>query len=303
MKLFKVLAVLFLIILIAGFGLFMFQLSPASSSGADKVDVTITAGMSRTEVAHLLFTNNLIKNEAVFALYSKITHSDIMPGLYELSPSDSASIIAQKLATGDYKTVKITLIEGWRATDIEKYLVTEKKLTQLKGFADAAAKYEGYLFPDTYDVRADITIDQLIGELRDNFTSRTAGLNVTSDTVILASIVEREAANDPDRTAIAAVYLNRLKLGMMLDADPTIQYAKGNWEAVTLSDYKNVISPYNTYLHTGYPPGPISNPGLKSINAALNPDKSDYLYFFHAQGKTYFSKTLAEHQAKIAQYF
>lgn len=303
MRIFKVLAITILVVVIVSFGLFMFQLAPASSDASQKVDIKVTQGMSRGEVAHLLFTSGLIKNEAVFALYSKVTRSDILPGLYELSPSDSASIIIEKLATGDYKTVSITLIEGWRATDMEKYLVETKKLTQLKGFTDAAAKYEGYLFPDTYDIRADVTIDQLITELRDNFTKRTAGLKATSDVVILASIIEREAANDADRTAIAAVYLNRLKLGMPLDADPTIQYAKGNWQAVTLDDYKSVISPYSTYLHTGFPPGPISNPGIKSINAALNPDVSSYLYFFHAQGKTYFSKTLQEHNAKIAQYF
>lgn len=303
MRLFKIIATIVVAVAIIGFGVFIFQLRPASADPSQTVDVTIAPGMSTAQVAKLLRSDQLIRNEAAFIIYSKITHSSILPGPYQLSGASSTSDIVQKLATGDYKTVNITLIEGWRATDIEKYLVTNKKLTQLTGFAAAAAQYEGYLFPDTYNIRPDITTPELISLLRDNFAKRTAGLTITNQTITIASIVEREAASDADRTAIAAVYLNRIKLGMPLDADPTIQYAKGNWEPVTLSDYKNVISPYNTYLHTGLPPTPIANPGLASINAVLHPDVSSYLYFFHAQGQTYFSKTLQEHQSKIAQYF
>jgi UPF0755 protein len=120
--------------------------------------------------------------------------------------------------------------------------------------------------------------------------------------LVVASIVEREAADDADRPQIAAVYENRLKQNMPMDADPTIQYALGSWDPITASDYQSVQSPYNTYLHTGLPPGPISNPGLKSIQAAITPANTTYLYFFSAKGQLYLSNTYQEQLAKIAEY-
>jgi UPF0755 protein len=143
----------------------------------------------------------------------------------------------------------------------------------------------------------------LIKLMRDNFDKRTKDLKITPETVILASIVEREAKDDAERGAIAQVYINRLAKGMKLEADPTIQYAKGNWKAVLLSEYRSVISPYNTYLNDGLPPGAICNPGLKSIEAVIDPTPHDYLYFFHAKGETFFSKTYEEHVAKVRKNF
>ena len=186
---------------------------------------------------------------------------------------------------------------------MEDYFVKDKKLTQLVGFTKLAATFEGYLFPDTYEVKIDITSVELIKLMRETFDKKTSKLRITPETVILASIVERESIGDEDRSQIAGVYANRIKLDMKLEADPTIQYARGNWAAITRDHYKSVISPYNTYLFDGWPPGPICSPGLKSLEAAAAPAKHDYLYFFHAKGQTYFSKTYAEHAAKVRQYF
>lgn len=127
-------------------------------------------------------------------------------------------------------------------------------------------------------------------------------MNLSRQDVIIASIVEREAKFDEDRPKIARVYLNRLELGMKLEADPTVQYAKGSWDAIKLSDYQNVNSSYNTYLHAGLPPGPICNPGLESLQAVLSPDSNDYLYFFHkTDGHAVYSKTLEEHRSKLKE--
>ena len=293
---------------VVGLGIIVFiiltiLLSPVNNDSPEATDFVVTAGTSRSEIANQLASAGLIKSSFAFYLYSRVIGGKILPGVYEISASDSGSMIAEKLAEGKFKTAKIVLIEGWRATDIEDYLVNDRKLAQLTGFADKAEGYEGYLFPDTYEVKFDITVDELITLLRDNFTQRTKDIKINPEIVILASIVEREAKADDERAAIAGVYANRIKIGMRLEADPTIQYAKGDWKAVTLAEYRSVISPYNTYLNDGLPPGPICNPGLKSLEAAVSPETSSYLFFFHAKGQTFFSKTLEEHRTKVKQNF
>jgi len=279
------------------------NLQPVDKGSSDKQDFVVEPSTSRLQLAKELKEKNLIRNDFFLFLYLKATKSTVLAGTYELSPSMSATVVAEKVSLGKFKSVKATLIEGWRATDIEKYLVEEKHLPQMTGFAKLAESHEGYLFPDTYELKVDLTQEELITLLRDNFKKRTEGLNFTPDLVILASIVEREAASDSDRAPIAQVYLNRLKNGMKLEADPTIQYAKGDWKAVTLAEYKSVISPYNTYLNEGLPPGPICNPGLASLKAVLAPEKNDYLFFFHAKGQTFFSTTYEEHAAKVKKNF
>ncbi len=302
-RVFKILALVLFVFLLFSGGYFMYQLYPKDRNSSDVVSVQIKEGMTRTDIAKLLYDDGLIRNSTVFALYTKFTHVKILAGIYEISASSSASDIASIINSGKIKTSKITIPEGWRATDIEDYLVNTKHLSQFKGFATTAAQYEGYLFPDTYEIPIDASTDNLIKLMRDNFDTRTKGLAITPDVIKLASIVEREANTDADRPIIASVYLNRLKADMLLQADPTVQYAKGNWKSVTLSEYTSVISPYNTYLNKGLPPTPICNPGLKSIQAVLSPASTNYLYFFHANGTSYFSTTLQEHQAKIKKYF
>lgn len=283
--------------------IFIIMLSPKDKQATSSVDFVVEGGARSADVAQSLESQGVVKNGFVFYLYLKLIRGKILPGTYELAANESASDIASKLAGGKFKTAKVTIIEGWRASQMEDYLINDKKLTQMAGFTKLAQPYEGYLFPDTYEVKIDITSDELIKLMRDNFDRKTKDLHITPETVILASIVEREAVSDEDRPLIAGVYANRVRQGIRLEADPTIQYAKGSWAAVTLAEYKSVISPYNTYLNDGWPPGPICSPGLKSLEAAANPTVHDYLYFFHAKGQTYFSKTYAEHQAKVRQYF
>lgn len=304
MKYSKLLAIILLAFIVGLVIATIFLLGPLDANASEKTEVSITEGMTRSEVAELLASNKLIKSKFAFYVYSKLSNSTILPGIYEVSASDSAATIATLFSEGKFKVVRITIKEGWWASDIERELVEEKNMRQMAGFAEAAIKYEGYLFPDTYELKVDATIEQVIKLLRDNFEKRTEGLRVDSDVVILASIVEREAKGPSDRAAIAGVYLNRLKLGMRLEADATVQYAIGSSRAiVTVSDYSNVISPYNTYLNDGLPPGAIANPGLESIKAVLKPEDHDYLFYFHAKGQTFFSKTHAEHRSKVDQYF
>ncbi len=283
---------------------FTFLLSARDPNTTKSQLVQVKANTSRAEVAKQLNDAGLIKSPTAFLLYSRLTRAIIIPGPYELSANESASEIILMLSRGDFKTVKVTFLEGWRAKDYENYLVEDRGLKQFVGFTAAAEPEEGYLFPDTYELKADETTAGLIKTLRDNFTVRTKSLkNVTPDVVILASIIEREAGANDDRAQIASVYTNRLKIGMKLQADPTVQYAIGNWAQITGADITNTASPYNTYQNTGLPPGPICNPGLKSLQAALAPAETNYYFFFTARGTTYYSATAAEQTAKIKKYF
>jgi UPF0755 protein len=179
------------------------------------------------------------------------------------------------------------------------------------------ASLEGYLFPDTYRLPKDVTAADAVARMLANFDRRVtpamrdklaAQKRTLFQAVTLASIVERESAVAQERPVIASVYSNRLKTGMALDADPTVQYAMASakkqapwWPQLTQEDYRSVKSPYNTYLNPDLPPGPIASPGLSSIQAAIEPAQTNF-YFFRAScnrdGTHLFSKTLEEHAAK-----
>lgn len=303
MRSFKIIALILFIAIVAVVGVFISNLGAVGAQESTKTEFVVVEGMSTSDVANKLEQAGLIKNSFSFFVYIKLIGGKILPGTYEVTKSQSASSIGWMLGSGKYKTARVTIIEGWRVTQMAEYLAEDKKLTNVADFSEKATPFEGYLFPDTYEVRIDISSDELIKLMRDNFKDKTASLRITPETIILASIVEREAQSQSDRAPIAGVYSNRIKIDMKLDADPTIQYAKGSWKSITRNDYQSVISPYNTYLNKGLPPGPICSPGLASIEAAVNPANHDYLFFFHAKGQTHFSKTLAEHSAKVAQYF
>lgn len=221
--------------------------------------------------------------------------------------------------------IKVTIPEGWRREQIAA-LLQKDAVTMAADFLDATKNDEGHLFPDTYFFYAATPANTVRDKMLAVYKQRVA--NTDTNTLIIASIVEREAGNASDRPKIAGVYWNRYRLGMALDADPTVQYAKDTnnlnqalkgvtkptdyattlrnfkfWSMITLADYNNVQSSYNTYLQAGMPPGPICNPGVASIEAAQNPTQHSYLYFFTtSDGAAVYSKTLDEHTKNKAKY-
>ncbi len=220
-----------------------------------------------------------------------------------------ANVAAQKRAD-----IAITIPEGWRREQIATRL-EQLKICSAADFMAASEGHEGHLFPDTYRFFQPTPATQVVTTLTNNFDDKTKDFSPTENQTILASIVEREAKYDSERTIIAGVYANRLAIGMKLDADPTVQYGKETnelmtanstgpltlykyWQPITQDDYTGIISPYNTYLNAGLPPSPIANPGLASLAAATNPAKHDYYYFLHKDGVLYPSRTLSEHQSK-----
>lgn len=267
----------------------------------EEQEFIVQKGQGIQTVGKNLAAENLIPSATVFSLYAKMKGEAIQIGVYKLSSKMSTKEIFIVLAEGETVEDFITIPEGWRVTQIDEFL-SQKEIIKAGELIKIASADEGYLFPDTYRLMPNTPAEKIRTEMIENFNKKTASSNISRETIILASIVEREAKFDEDRPKIAGVYLNRLAQNMKLEADPTIQYAKGSWDPITIADYHNVNSPYNTYLFTGLPPGPICNPGLKSIEAVLRPEQNGYFYFFHTtDGHAVFSATLEEHEAKLEQ--
>jgi len=285
----------------------------------DSVKVTIPKGASLQEVSAQLQDNNVIRNKRSFLLAVKTLgyEKDIPAGRFRLVKAHTNYDIIDQLVNGVQMNKRVTILEGWTVSVIAKELEAKLGLDS-QAFKNACKNelllwklgidgesVEGYLFPETYRFSEDETpqeiINRMVEEYKKNFTEelqvRMEAMGFTETEVItLASIIEGEAIYNRERPVISGVYHNRLKQGMRLQADPTIQYIVKDGPRRLLNKDLKIKSPYNTYLNYGLPPGPINNPGIESIKAALNPANTEYLYFV-ARGDGYhtFSRTKDEH--------
>ncbi len=272
---------------------------PVAGPGAPPVELTVAEGTSVGRVASLLEEKHLIRSARYF---KKVAAGTILPGTYVFSPSDTPEVIYQKLHVGDVAATRVTIPEGFTIKKIAARLVEKNILTDDKAFLLLADGREGQLFPDTYAFPRNTTPKEIIEQMQGQFAKQTKALRLTPEALIVASLIEREAETDEDRPKIAGVINNRLKKNMRLQIDATVQYALPQHKGRLLFADLKVNSPYNTYLHSGLPPGPICNPGLNSIKAALAPEKSDFLFYVQGEGKGHiFAKTFAEHRANIAR--
>lgn len=285
----------------------------------------ISPGEPIKEITASLKREGLIKNELAFRLF--VTQlgigKNIQAGDFRLSPAMSAKDIALSLTHGAID-VWITLPEGLRKEEQAERISQKLQLGSNPSFNFDKKEYiknarEGYMFPDTYLIPKDSTTAGIEQKLTATFSQKVdesilkngAKINLTEeDVVILASLIEKEAKTDAEKPTIAGILLNRIKIGMALQVDATVSYAKGFdssqntwWPQVTVDEYHSIKSPYNTYLVTGLPPAPICSPGLASIRAAANPNATDYLYYLHdSSGQIHYAKTAAEHQGNIQKY-
>lgn len=293
------------------------QLAKVDDDKTTKIFV-IDKGESLSQIVKDLKKEKLIKSELAFTILAKKENLDskIQPGTFRLSSSMTAREILKTLNSHPLDNW-VTLLEGWRVEEMADEL-SEQGLEEREQFISQAKKYEGYLFPDTYLFPKDYSTEQIIQRLRDIFEQRYSddlrakikSLGLTEDQgVILSSIVEREARSDQARRMVAAILLKRFKIGMGLNADATVQYALGYqpaekswWKRHLTHDDLKIDSPYNTYLHSGFPPKPIANPSLSSLKAVANADPAtDYLYYYHdSKGNSYYAKTLDEHNQNVA---
>jgi UPF0755 protein len=290
---------------------------------------TVDIGESVSSVALRLQQDGLIRDAQAFRDYLIYTGLDtsIQAGSYQLSPAMSAIALARELQDATSADVKFVVLPGWRMEELaaslptsglpitpEEFLTLAQSSSDQYDFLSGADSVEGFLFPDAYIFPRTTSAEKVLDELLRNFALQLSpnltngfdsqGLTIYQ-AVTLASIVEREAVQDEEKPLIASVYLNRLRIGMKLDADPTVQYAIGfnpaqnTWWTNPLS-YNDLQfdSPFNTYLYAGYPPAPISNPGLDSLQAVAYPAQTAY-YFFRAKcdgsGFHSFSETFEEH--------
>ena len=282
---------------------------PLDPSGSEQ-SFTVQQNESIASIANRLDEARLIDDASAFRDYLAYTGLDktIQAGEYKLSAAMSIVDIAHKMQDATPEDVTFVILPGWRIEEIaaalptsgldispEAFIATASSPHPGFDFVAGASSMEGFLYPDTYIVLRNVTVDQFVAGLVRNFglhlsTDLREGFNRQGLTiyqaVILASIVEREAVHADEAPMIASVYLNRLKIGMKLDADPTVQYALGfnpdqqTWWTSPLSlDDLQIDSAYNTYRNDSLPPTPIDNPGLISLRAVAFPTKTDYYYF------------------------
>ena len=271
-------------------GLVSFLVFNSVSYGAE-VYVRIPEGANAREVAHILSSSRLISCRSIFLLATRFSRLDrcIRPGIYRFRLGMWLPEILWVLSQGRIYQLRVTIPEGWRATQIADRLEAAGVTSALDFLVLVKKKkLEGYLFPTTYffepNSSAERVTEDMAAKFEQYFTlpmrKRAAELGMSvSEVLTLASIVEREAIKEEEKKTISSVYHNRLRSHRPLEADPTIQYALGYWKPrVTYKDLK-YSSPYNTYRHRGLPPGPICSVSVSSLQAVLWPVDTDYLYF------------------------
>ena len=292
-------------------------------SGTGEVRVIVPRGATLRVAAESLAKAGVVQNATAFRMYGMLRGSDrsIRAGTYVFKRGISWGEVLDDLRGGKGLEQAITIPEGWSLIQIVPQLarVLEVPVDSVQAAVrDTALLHrldvptptlEGYLFPDTYVFPDGTTARAAIRVMVERFervwqpewNARLQALAMSRhDVMALASIVEKEARLPEERPVIAAVYLNRLKAGMLLQADPTVQYALGKHVARVLYKDLEVESPYNTYKHTGLPPGPIASPGKPSIVAALNPANVPYTYFVaHPDGHHEFTTNFAAHSIAV----
>lgn len=298
---------------------------PANSNKTDRI-VVIKPGQGFTATLNSLKNAGVIKNPIKFEMVARIKRYDkkIQAGEYLLSSSMPPIKILETLASGKVRLYKMTVPEGYNLRQIASIIVRAKLETEtsfLNAATDSsfvhelgidAETLEGYLFPDTYYFPKDITskkiITTMVKQFRSIFTpkfnNQAKKLNLTIHQVVtLASIIEKETGAPFERPIISSVFHNRLRKRMRLESDPTVIYGIKNFDGNITRKHLSEQTPYNTYQIRGLPPGPIANPGLKAIEAALFPEDTNFLYFVSKQDRTHkFSTNIADHNRAVRKY-
>jgi UPF0755 protein len=309
-------------------GVWWNEVTKPPSNNGESIGFVVAKGKGAAQIANDLYKAELIKSPLAFKFYVQLTGNAnrIPAGIFEISKNLSMFEVLDKLS-GRPLEIKVTIKEGLRKEE-----VVEELIKQLGMEAENATEFrksfntnseEGYLYPETYYFHPEVTGEQVVNRMRGLFNSTIEQLmpeieksELSLDEIVtLASIIERETKTDEERPTVAGVFLNRLEIGMALQADATAQYAVSSarckvqgakcanwWIPPTLVDLE-INSPYNTYKFTGIPPAPISSPGFSSIEAVVRPKESDYLYYIHeSNGTIHYARTLSEHNTNIAKY-
>lgn len=293
------------------------------SPEGEPVRFTVPAGAGFGAVTDTLASRDIIDNPTIFRLYARFRGSEraVKPGVYEVQRGLAWSDLLDKLVSGDVLQTRVAVPEGWTLAQIAAIIaqntdepadsIIEALLNEsaAETFGVPGPTLEGYLYPATYvfpvGTSAGRIVQQMVNRYKQSWTparqARADSLGMEQrEVVTLASIVEKEARHWGERDTIAAVYHNRLRIGMPLQADPTVQYALGTHQNRLLYAHIDSVAdhPYNTYRRRGLPPGPIASPSEGAIDATLAPADVDFLYFVaRPDGRHIFTRSLAEHNA------
>ncbi len=298
----------------------------AANPGAAAVVFTVAPGASLGEIARSLESEELVRNANAVAWLARLRGQSgaLRAGEYALSAAQSPGAILSQLASGRTLSHPVVLPEGFTAAQIGARLATEG-LVDADAFAQAirdpaliaslgisAPSLEGYLFPETYFLPRGLSAEEIVRIFTEHFLAvwreieplATAQGLSQHQLVTLASIVERETGVSEERELVAAVFRNRLRLGMRLESDPTVIYGISDFDGnLRRRDLEDEANPYNTYRIAALPPGPIANPGEAALRAVVNPAASDYLYFVARNDGTHtFSNSYREHARAVDRY-
>lgn len=314
--------IMLLILIAAAITFYGAQLFTQPGSLSDTKLVVVPRGTGIVQTAEMLERETVINNRWVFIAAAVATNkkSSIKAGEYEFTPAVPMAEVLAKLARGDVFKRAVTIREGLTSYQVIEWINKAKKLEGV--LSDIPA--EGTLLPETYNYAAGDTRAALVARMQKDMTAtieelwpkRAADLPLKTpqEAIILASIVEKETGVADERKRVAGVFINRLKLGMKLQTDPTVIYAltKGKPEddgqgplgrRLLRKDLETTDSPYNTYMYAGLPPGPIANPGRLSIEAVLNPEPHEFLFFVaDGKGGHVFSKGAKEHERNVVEW-
>lgn len=317
------LAVLLLVVLgLAGAGAFL-VLAPYGP--VKETFVEILPGSSMVHIGRQLQEAGVVRSQYAFDAMRWFEHGTLKAGDYRFDHPAPVSEVYDRIKRGDVFTIAVTVPEGANMFDIgarlqqagfgpaAQFVNVARQEAGLVADLDPQAKsLEGYLFPDTYKIGPKEEMPQIAAMMVKRFRAAASEIGLKHDfhnVVTLASLVERETAVDGERPLVASVFENRMAKSMPLMTDPSVIYGlemDGSWRGTIYESDLKRDTPYNTYLHQGLPPGPISNPGIKSLKAAMNPAQTDYLYFVAAgdnpQGKSLFATTIEEHNKNVAGY-
>ena len=291
-----------------------------------QTDVVIQRGSTFSQVVSALSDKHVLAHPVAFRILARLRRVDsaVKAGEYRFPAHQTSDEILQRLVRGEQFAVWVTIPEGYTAREIAQTLASralgegsayDRLFLHNHGITLGGVRtmnLEGYLFPSTYliplddapDLITKILVDQFRQELPAGAGARAKALGRTvPEVVTIASLIEREGKVDEDRPLIASVIYNRLRRGMPLEIDASIEYTFPEHHDVITKRDLQIDSPYNTYRHTGLPPTPIANPGKASLDAAFRPATSDYLYYVaKPDGHSVFAKTLSEHNANVERY-
>lgn len=314
----------FVLLVLAAIGAVAFALLvPAGPRTAKLVD--INPGMTTTQIAGVLKQQGIIRSRDVFLGLYLVRGRTLKAGTYKFDHPVRMEEVWERLRRGDVYTVAVTIPEGSNIFDVASRLqaaglvsksaflqAARQDRTIIQDLDRTAPSLEGYLFPDTYHFQPHTTPEEMMLTMVHRFRQVAQQLGMTADyhqIVTLASLVEKETPQDNERPLVASVFENRLDKKMPLMTDPSVIYAAlldGRYRGTIYQSDLDASSSYNTYKHAGLPPGPICNPGLKSLMAAMHPAQTDYLYFVAASadpsGQSRFSSTLQEHARDVEAY-